>query len=317
MRTGAVIVAAGLSSRMGEFKPMMPFENTTIARHVVKLVKDAGASPVVVVTGYRAEDLEEHLKDLEIQFVRNESYRDTQMFDSIKLGIQSIAGECEKMLILPVDTPAISQKTFRQVLMIDADMVRTVYGGQPGHPILLRSEIAKALCSYQGEGGLKGAMENSAYSITNLQVDDKGVNWDVDTQKEYHELIKWNALRENGYPIRPQVLLGLARREIFFTPVIASLIEYIDRTGSIQEACQEMEISYSKGSRLIKEAEKALGFQLLERWSGGNSGGGSRMTQEARKFMQCYRAMTMKVQNATDTFFQECFSGEILDKTQL
>ncbi|MCQ2500790.1 MAG: NTP transferase domain-containing protein [Lachnospiraceae bacterium] len=308
MKTGAVILAAGMSTRMGEYKPLLPFENTTIARHVANSLIQAGADPIVVVTGYRGEELEEHLEGMGLTFVRNKEYDKTQMFDSLKLGIEAIADSCEKLLIVPVDTPAISQKTYRQVLMIDADMVRTVYAGHPGHPILLRSRVAKELCAYTGDRGLRGAMEESSYSITNLIVDDKAVNWDVDTQKEYMELIEWNSHRESGYPIHPKVDVRLVRGTDFFCSVLANLLQYIERTGSIQEACQELEISYSKGSKMIKDAEKALGFKLLERWSGGVSGGGSRMTEEAKGFIQCYKEMLTKLQNITDQVFRESFS---------
>ena len=52
-KTGAVLAAAGLSSRMGDFKPLLPFEDTTIAFHVTSMLKRLGADPVIVVTGYR------------------------------------------------------------------------------------------------------------------------------------------------------------------------------------------------------------------------------------------------------------------------
>ena len=57
-KTGAVLVAAGLSSRMGEFKPMLPFGDSTIALHMVTMLKRLGVSPLVVVTGYRAGELD-------------------------------------------------------------------------------------------------------------------------------------------------------------------------------------------------------------------------------------------------------------------
>ena len=66
---GAVIVGAGLSSRMEAFKPLLPFEDTTIARHIVSMLKQIGADPVLMVTGYRAEELEEHLADTGIRFL--------------------------------------------------------------------------------------------------------------------------------------------------------------------------------------------------------------------------------------------------------
>lgn len=188
-KVGAVIAAAGMSSRMGDFKPLMPFGNSTISLHIVTLLREAGVDPILVVTGYRAEELEKHLAHTGVCFLRNDCYRETQMFDSLRMGIEAIADDCEKILLMPVDIPAISTETFRQVLATDAEMVRTVYRGEPGHPVLLKREAAKSLCRYRGDHGLRGAMENSGIPITGLVVDDSGVNWDVDTQKAYRKLI--------------------------------------------------------------------------------------------------------------------------------
>lgn len=187
-KTGAVVTAAGLSSRMGEFKPLLPFGDMTIAEHVVSLLRQASADPIVMVTGYRADELEARLAGSGVRFVRNDNYRETEMFDSVCLGILSIADECERILFLPVDTPAIQQKTIRQVMMIDADLVRTMYGGRGGHPVLMRSRIAKKLCEYKGDEGLRGAIRNSGISVTNLVVDDKGVILDIDTQEQYQKM---------------------------------------------------------------------------------------------------------------------------------
>ena len=52
-RTGAVIAAAGLSSRMGAFKPLLPFGEFSVAGHLVAMLKAEHADPIVVVTGFR------------------------------------------------------------------------------------------------------------------------------------------------------------------------------------------------------------------------------------------------------------------------
>ena len=78
MDTGAVVVAAGMSSRMGDFKPMLSIGSISVAQRVVATLKQAGAARVVVVTGYNAEELERHLASSGVVFLRNENYRTTQ-----------------------------------------------------------------------------------------------------------------------------------------------------------------------------------------------------------------------------------------------
>ena len=119
---------------------------------------------------------------------------------------------------------------------------------------------------------------------------------------------------EYGTELRPLIKLRMAKQGIFFGPGTAELLENIDALGSIQEACAHMELSYSKGSRIIKNTEKELGFALLERWSGGASGGGSRLTKEGRRFLDCYKALAVKVQQSAEELFAECFDVEAKEK---
>ena len=105
------------------------------------------------------------------------------------------------------------------------------------------------------------------------------------------------------------VQVRLAKDGIFFGPGKARLMEYIEKTGSMQEACLEMGLSYSKGARMIKAAEKQLGFKLLERRIGGSGGGGSRLTDEGRDLLKKYRQLTLRVQKDADRAFEEIFGN--------
>ena len=61
MKTGAVVVAAGMSSRMNDFKPMMKNGSITIINRVITTLKQAGVDIVVVITGFQSKMLEKHL----------------------------------------------------------------------------------------------------------------------------------------------------------------------------------------------------------------------------------------------------------------
>ncbi|NCC69936.1 MAG: glycosyl transferase, partial [Clostridia bacterium] len=79
MEICAVIVAAGMSSRMGEFKPMLNIGSISVAQRIVATLRQAGISKIVVVTGHNADTLERHLSKSGAIFLRNENYRTTQM----------------------------------------------------------------------------------------------------------------------------------------------------------------------------------------------------------------------------------------------
>ncbi len=84
-RIGAVIVAAGLSSRMKNFKPLLTVDDTALIEMVIKNFQSVGVSDIIVVTGYRSCDIEQKLSGSCVKFVKNEHYESTHMFDSICL----------------------------------------------------------------------------------------------------------------------------------------------------------------------------------------------------------------------------------------
>lgn len=63
MRTGAVIIAAGHKSTISRFQPMLPIGDSTVIRRIIITLKRAGIEPVVVVTGQKADEVENTLQD--------------------------------------------------------------------------------------------------------------------------------------------------------------------------------------------------------------------------------------------------------------
>lgn len=76
----------------------------------------------------------------------------------------------------------------------------------------------------------------------------------------------------------------------FFGEGPLRLLRSVEKTGSLRSAAMEMEMAYSKASRLLKQAEHNLGFPLTTRSAGGKDGGGSRLTPEGKQWLQQYEA---------------------------
>lgn len=88
-----LILAAGMSSRMGDFKPFLPLNGRTLIENTVDGMIAGGADKVVVVIGYRADEIKKLLQkryNNKIIFATNEKYEKTDMFCSVKIGIKAM-----------------------------------------------------------------------------------------------------------------------------------------------------------------------------------------------------------------------------------
>lgn len=76
----------------------------------------------------------------------------------------------------------------------------------------------------------------------------------------------------------------------FFGEGPCRLLRCVEKTGSLRAAAMEMEMAYSKASKLLKQAESTLGFLLTTRSTGGKDGGGSILTPEGKQLLRQYEA---------------------------
>lgn len=304
MKTGAVIVAAGMSSRMGDFKPMLGVGSISIAQRIIATLQQAGVTKIVVVTGYNADVLERHLAKCGVIFLRNEDYRTTQMFDSAKIGLSYLKNKCKAVLLTPVDIPLFTACTVTELLESGAELACPVCGGQQGHPILLSSAVIGKILSDQGENGLQGAISRCGVPVRLVEVSDAGILHDADTPDDYKALLEYH----NSQLIRPEIHVSLAKEKPFFDEKIAMLLTLVGETSSVRTACQRMQLSYSSGWNIINAVEAQLGYPLVERRQGGKSGGKSVLTQAGRKLLRLYELFEKDVRDSVNDLYAKYFS---------
>ena len=198
MRTGAVIVAAGRSSRMGDFKPMLNVGTVSMARRVVAALREAGAETLVMVTGNNAEALEQHLEGEGLVFLRNSRFASTQMFDSAKIGFEYLQGKCDRILFTPVDIPLFTAESAAALLRSGAPLACPICNGETGHPLLISSELVPQLLSDGGDGGLRGAIRRLGIPMQEIPVRDPGVLLDADTPQDYESLVNYHNAAVNS-----------------------------------------------------------------------------------------------------------------------
>jgi molybdenum cofactor cytidylyltransferase len=192
---GAVVAAAGLSSRMGDFKPMLSIGSEAFVRRVIKTFQKAGISHIALVTGFRGEELTRHVDGLGVICLRNEAYDRTEMFDSARIGLKYFSGRCSRLFFTPADVPLFSHHTVRRLLEAEGPLVVPVCGGRRGHPILLSASLIPPLLADGGEGGLRSALKRCAPRETPVEVPDEGMLRDADTPEEFQALLEYHARR--------------------------------------------------------------------------------------------------------------------------
>jgi len=161
-RITTIILAAGMSTRMGEFKPLLPLGNGVVIEQVVRTLQGAGLGDIRVVLGYRSGDVIPVLKDLGLSWVINEEFQ-TEMLSSVKIGVDGLSPDSEAFFVLPVDIPLVRPQTFHMIVdAFSKDRPCIVYPeflGQRGHPPLIPYQYADELIQWTGKGGLKGFLE--------------------------------------------------------------------------------------------------------------------------------------------------------------
>ena len=198
MNFAAVVPAAGLSSRMGNFKPLMDLNGRPLICCTLDSLRSAGCGTICVVTGHRAEELEAAAFAPDVHFLRNENYAATGMLESVQLGLSELLAEPAEtaFFILPGDVPLVSGQTM-EALKTEAEKggsfaLRPSYHGRAGHPVLLDRTMALALMAYRGEDGLRGFLRKAAAIqpdvVRVIACEDPGTLADADTPEDFRAL---------------------------------------------------------------------------------------------------------------------------------
>ena len=109
--------------------------------------------------------------------------------------------------------------------------------------------------------------------------------------------------------LRLTVTLRLLDREgqRRFGPGVAALLEEVREKRSLRAAAGAMGMAYSKAWRIVRSAEEAFGYKLLDSTIGGRNGGGAALTEEAEALLKAYRALRDEVGAYAQKRFEERF----------
>lgn len=191
---GAVILAAGFSSRMGAFKPLLPFGSETALERVIRAFVAAQVSPVLVVVGHRRCELHAVIRKTPALAIFNPDFRQG-MFSSIKAGLRALPIDIEAFFVHPVDIPLLNHTVVNRLRQAYRDhpeqsILYPCYQGNPGRPPLIPADLLTTILQAQDRGGLRAVLAAFPERILQVEVDDPGILWDMDVAADYQRLLR-------------------------------------------------------------------------------------------------------------------------------
>jgi CTP:molybdopterin cytidylyltransferase MocA len=256
MKFGAVVLAAGYSSRMGYFKPLLQLNGKSMLTHCVSLFHTVGVERVVVVTGHRCGEVMPPAEKLGAVCVYNPDYAGG-MFGSICSALPYLAG-VDGFFILPVDIPLIRPATLDLLISLftGASVVYPRFAAERGHPPLIPASFIPAILEHDGCGGLQSLLETMPG--TDVPVWDQGILMDADTPADYDALIQRAATMEIGTTAEVEAMaeLMMPKRGVAHGRAVAAIARLLGDELNRHGCGLDIDLLYN--SALLHDIAKGL-----------------------------------------------------------
>lgn len=211
MRLAAVILAAGYSTRMVDFKPLLALGGMSLLARCAQTFRRAGVQEILVVSGHRHPEVAAEAARLGLVCTYNPHY-DRGMFSSVCTALPHLAA-VDGFFLLPVDIPLVRPATIKAIAAAfdGRTTLVPVFAGQPGHPPLIPGSLIPEILAATGEGGLKAFLATRPGRT--VPVWDRGVLLDADTPEDFAGLTRRMARLGVGEPAEALALARLAMPE--------------------------------------------------------------------------------------------------------
>lgn len=200
---GAIVLAAGRASRMGEPKVLLPWtKQHSIIEHIIHQLIRARIDHINVITGWYADEVKKLAKAMGARPIHNRSYKTGEMVSSLKAGLCAMPDNVSAALIILGDQPRIQPKVIYQVLKAYAegqgDIIAPRYQTLRGHPILISRKYWSEILELRNYQSPREVINAHANEMTYIDVHTDSILRDVDTPEDYAAERKRAGLSSNS-----------------------------------------------------------------------------------------------------------------------
>jgi len=191
----AIVPAAGLSSRMGQNKLLMPFGDNSLIEHAVDTLKASDVDEIVVVLGHEADQVRSQLERRRVNFVHNPDYREG-LSTSVRTGMSAVAKGADAIMIYLADQPLIQLDEISRLIQAFAEAKRAsksivvpFFENRRGNPVILDASYRAMVLDIVGDVGCRRIIRRYPEQVFAVQMQTDHVVRDVDTLEDFESLL--------------------------------------------------------------------------------------------------------------------------------
>jgi molybdenum cofactor cytidylyltransferase len=186
----AMILAAGLSSRMGDHKILLAWsDGRTVIEQIITQVQAAQIDPIYVVIGHRADEVHAKVTPFGVQTVYNPEYAVGELLSSLKAGLRALPAEINGVMVILGDQPGIQPGVIRQVAAAfisgQGEIIAARYNGERGHPIVIHRRYWDELLALPSTSAPRDVINRHKEALVFVDVIGQMPLADIDTPEDY------------------------------------------------------------------------------------------------------------------------------------
>ena len=202
----AVVLAAGMSTRMGRNKLLLTFRDKPLVVHAVGTLLASKVGEIIVVLGHESEKVWDRVEDNQgqasneghrprVRLVENPDYREG-LSTSVRTGVQAVSPEADAIMIYLADQPLLEPDDVDRIIAAFATakaegktIVVPFFKGERGNPVVLDASLRDSILGIVGDVGCKGVIKRYPEKVYTIEMENDHVVRDVDDAQAYERLV--------------------------------------------------------------------------------------------------------------------------------
>jgi molybdenum cofactor cytidylyltransferase len=191
----AIVPAAGMSTRLGRNKLLLPFKGQPLIARAVDTLMASEVDEIIVVLGHEADQVREAIANKGVRFVENPDYR-LGLSTSVRAGFAAVPAQTTGIMIYLADQPLLEAgevdfliRALAEASKANKSIVVPLFRGQRGNPVIVKATYKASLLAITGETGCRRLIKENPEQVLTVEMESDHVVRDVDTIEAYNRLV--------------------------------------------------------------------------------------------------------------------------------